>query len=181
MVKKANPRIEGKNLILRKMKISDANKNYLHWLNDSEINQYLEARFEKFNLSRLRSYVHKISHDRNYLFLAIIHRSTGKHIGSIKIGPVILPHRFADVGIIIGEKSFWGKGFACEAIRLAKDYAFRKLKINKLTAGSYSNNIGSIKAFKKSGFSVEGIRKKQYLYKGSYVDSILLGCKNGKS
>ena len=178
MLINTSPHIEGRNLILRGMVVSDANENYLHWMNDPDINQYLESRFEKTDLIKLRAYVRKTVRERRCLFLAIIRRLSGEHIGNIKIGPVVLPHRFADVGIIIGEKSYWGKGLASEAIRLAKDYAFRKLKINKLTAGAYSNNIGSIRAFKKSGFSVEGVRKKQYLYNGGYVDAVILGCKN---
>ena len=56
------------------------------------------------------------------------------------------------------------------------DYAFKKLKLNKLTAGAYANNIGSVKAFKNVGFLIEGIRKRQYLYNKKYVDGVLLGC-----
>ena len=76
----------------------------------------------------------------------------------------------------IGEKSLWGQGLGTEAIILVKDYAFRELKLNKLTAGAFSNNIASIKGFKKAGFFIEGRRKRYYFYNGGYVDSILMGC-----
>ena len=79
------------------------------------------------------------------------------------------------MGVVIGEKSFWGKDFATEAIKLVVDYAFNKLDLHKLTAGAYSCNIGFVRAFKTAGFSVEGVRKNHYLYNGNYADGVLLG------
>lgn len=168
--------IEGKNICLREIQISDVKKNYYNWMRDPEVNQYLESRFEKWSVRRLKNYVKEIKINRDNFFWAIILKETGRHIGNIKLGPINCRHGFADLGIIIGEKPYWGKGFATEAITLVADYAFKKLKLNKLTAGAYTNNIGSIKAFKNAGFFIEGIRKKQYLYNGNYVDGVLLGC-----
>ena len=168
--------IEGKNICLREIQISDAKKNYYNWMRDPEVNQYLESRFEKWSVRRLKNYVKEIKINRDNFFWAIILKETGGHIGNIKLGPVNRKHGFADLGIIIGEKPYWGKGFATEAITLVADYAFKKLKLNKLTAGAYANNIGSVKAFKNAGFLIEGIQKRQYLYNKKYVDGVLLGC-----
>lgn len=167
--------IEGKRTYLREIQLSDANRNYCSWINDPEINQYLESRFEKWSIKKLKDYVSEIKKNPNYVFLAIIAKGKNKHIGNIKIGPINRSHRYADVGVIIGEKSFWRKGFATEAIKLVVDYAFNKLDLHKLTAGAYNCNIGSIRAFKKAGFSAEGVRKKHYLCNGDYVDGVLLG------
>lgn len=168
--------IEGKNICLREIQISDVKKNYYNWMRDPEVNQYLESRFEKWSVRRLKNYVKETKINRDNFFWAIILKETGRHIGNIKLGPINRKHGFADLGIIIGEKPYWGKGFATEAITLVVDYAFGKLKLNKLTAGAYANNIGSIKAFKNAGFLTEGIRKRQYLYNKKYVDGVLLGC-----
>ena len=168
--------IEGKNICLREIQISDVKKNYYNWMRDPEVNQYLESRFEKWSVRRLKNYVKEIKINRDNFFWAIILKETGRHIGNIKLGPINRKHGFADLGIIIGEKPCWGKGFATEAITLVVDYAFEKLKLNKLTAGAYANNIGSVKAFKNAGFLIEGIRKRQYLYNKKYVDGVLLGC-----
>jgi RimJ/RimL family protein N-acetyltransferase len=121
------------------------------------------------------AYVKQIRANPDYLFLAIIAKNDNKHIGNIKLGPINRHHKYADVGIIIGDKTFWGKGYATEAIKLVVAYAFEVLKLHKLTAGAYMNNAGSVKIFKKAGFSIEGLRKRQYLYKGRYVDAVLFG------
>ncbi len=166
--------IEGKNIYLRELKISDVNRNYRNWMNDPEVMRYMESRFEKWSIKKLKDYVSKIRNNSNYLFLAIILKDGNTHIGNIKVGPIHRVHKFADVGIVIGERIYWGKGIATEAIKLIADYAFNKLNLHKLTAGAYEDNIGSIKVFRKAGFSVEGIKEKHYLYNGNYVDAVLL-------
>lgn len=178
MIKKKigiNAILEGDGIYLRDIKLTDVNKDYCKWVNDLEVNQFLETRFKKWTIKKLKNYVNKIKNNSDYLFLAIILKNGNRHIGNMKLGPINRIHKFADIGILIGEKSFWGKGFATEAIKLVVDYAFNKLNLHKLTAGAYSNNPGSIKAFKKAGFLVEGIRKKQCFYNGDYVDGILVG------
>jgi [ribosomal protein S5]-alanine N-acetyltransferase len=57
---------------------------------------------------------------------------------------------------MIGDKDSWGKGFASEAISMVTQFGFNQLKLAKLSAGCYENNIGSKKAFEKSGYKVEG-------------------------
>jgi RimJ/RimL family protein N-acetyltransferase len=173
--KKCNLFIDGKRIYLRKIKISDVSKKYLDWMRDPNVNQFLESRFDTWSIQKLRNYVRKINRNRDCLFWAIISRDLNEHIGNIKLGPINWIHKYSDLGIIIGEKSYWGKGLATETIKLVVDYSFNKLRLHKLTAGTYKNNIGSIKAFRKTGFLVEGIRKKQYFYRGKYVDGILLG------
>jgi RimJ/RimL family protein N-acetyltransferase len=167
--------IEGGALYLRELRVSDVNRNYRNWMRDPEVTQYLESRFENWTIKGLKDYVRKIRRDPDFIFLAIVLRDKNKHIGNIKIGPINRIHNYGDVGIIIGDRSCWRKGFATEAIKLAVDYSFSRLNLRKLTAGAYGGNIGSIKAFKKAGFSIEGRRKRHYSYGGKHVDSILMG------
>ena len=172
---KINGILEGDSIYLRDIRLTDVNKNYCKWMNDLEVIQFLESRFEKWTIKKLKNYVNKFKNNPDYLFSAIIFKKDNRYIGNIKLGPINRIHKFADIGIMIGERSFWGKGFATEAIKLMVDYAFNKLNLHKLTAGAYSNNPGSIMAFEKAGFSVEGIRKKHCFYNGDYVDAVLVG------
>lgn len=167
--------IEGQRIYLREVSLADVDRDYCRWMNDAEITQYLESRFEKWSVKKLKDYVSKILKNPDYVFFAIISKDENKHIGNIKIGPINRIHNFADVGIVIGERSYWGKGFATEAIKLVVNYAFNTLNLHKLTAGVYANNVGSIKAFQKAGFLVEGRRKKHFSLDGNYVDGMLLG------
>lgn len=116
----------------------------------------------------------KFKNKPDYVFLATILKDEDKHIGNIEIGPINRIYRFADVGIIIGEKSFWGKGFATEAIKLIVNYAFNKLKLQKLIVGANKNNLSSIKMFRKAGFTELEAKEKGFFCDDSYINSTLL-------
>ncbi|WP_202882291.1 GNAT family N-acetyltransferase [Candidatus Manganitrophus noduliformans] len=167
--------LEGKRIYLREVRPSDVNERYYRWMNDPEITRFLESRFAPNAIENLRDYVAGKLGDRDNLFLAIVLKEEDRHIGNIKLGPIQWIHRLADIGLLIGEKDCWGKGYATEAIQLVSDYAFNVLNLHKVAAGCYGPNEGSARAFQKAGFVVEGVRKEQFYSNGSYVDDILLG------
>ena len=157
------------------MRPSDVNNAYYQWMNDPEVTQYLESRFATNSMDSLQEYVKNFQGDKDNIFLAIVIKENHQHIGNIKLGPIIWFHRLADIGVMLGEKDSWGKGYASEAISLLAGHAFRTLNLHKLTAGCYEPNQGSLKAFQKAGFEIEGILKKHSFFRGEYVDAILLG------
>ncbi len=147
---------------------------YLAWMNDTEVLKFTESRWSKYNVDDLKLFVKNINNSpKDYLF-GIFIIETGKHIGNIKIGNINSQHKFADLGIIIGVKEEWSKGYATEAIKLVVDYAFIQLKLFKLTAGVYANNLGSIKALKKAGFEECGKHIKHCIFNEDRIDVLTL-------
>lgn len=153
------PFLVGDRLYLREVCLADVNEYYFRWMNDPEVTQYLESRFYPNSMESLLEYVKGFQGNKDNIFLAIVLKENHKHIGNIKMGPINWFHRLADIGIMIGEKDCWGKGYATEAISLLAEHAFRNLNLHKLTAGFYKTNQGSLKAFQKAGFEVEGVKK----------------------
>lgn len=170
--------ITGKHIYLRDVRLSDVNENYYRWMNDPEVIKYIESRFFPVSIEALEEYVKEKDKDKDSIFLAIIYKENQKHIGNIKLGPINRIHRLADIGIIIGEKDYWGKGCAAESIRLISNYAFRTLNLHKLTAGCYKGNVASGKAFEKAGFIKEGVRKAHVFSEGKYQDILQYGLIN---
>lgn len=170
-----SPYLRGERIYLRKVCLTDVNENYYRWMNDPEVTRYLESRFFPNDMDSLRENVASKLKDKNNVFLTIIRSDTDEHIGNIKLGPIDWMHRLADVGVLIGDKASWGKGYATEAIGLVVRLAFQQLNLHKLTAGYYSDNKGSGKAFNSNGFVIEGIRRKHRLCEGLYVDTVILG------
>ncbi|MEW5691874.1 MAG: GNAT family protein [Candidatus Hydrogenedentota bacterium] len=170
--------IEGKRIYLRNVTLSDVTDRYCSWMNDEQVVQYLESRFSKYTKKDLILYVKKIAANPDILFLAIIVKKGNLHIGNVKLGPINRMHFFADMGIMIGDKRHWGKGYATETIKLIVNYAFKKLNLHKITAGIYDVNVGSEKVFLKAGFRKEGVLKKHYLYKNKFIDGTLWGIIN---
>ena len=169
-------RIDGPRLHLRSARPSDASDRYVAWLNDAEINRYLELRFSTHTLAGVKAYIAEMAESTTYVFLAIVLNDGERHIGNIKIGPINRAHRYADIGIVIGEKDAWGKGYATEAISLATRYAFETLGLHRLEAGAYEPNMGSAKAFIKAGWHEEGREIAKWSVDGKFVDGIRVAC-----
>lgn len=167
--------MRGKKIHLRLISLEDVTERYLEWLNDPEVNRYLETRFTEQTLESIRAFVsEKISSSNEFLY-AICENEGDRHIGNIKLGPLNPHHRSADVSLFIGEKNCWGKGYATEAIFLLTQHAFDSLGLNKLRAGCYASNQGSAAAFEKCGWTREGLQKGMVQSEGREMDLILLG------
>lgn len=160
-------------LLLRDLTHDDVTQRYVEWMNDERINKYLESRFETHTIESVRDAVVQLSQDS--VFAAIIEQATGQHIGNIKLGPVHHCHNTADIGLLIGEERCWGRGLATEAITAITLHGFEDLGLAKITASAYADNAGSIRAFQRAGFEIEGTRRSQYRIGTHRTDAILLG------
>lgn len=161
-------------LLLRSLTLHDATDEYCSWLNDKNVNRYLESRFRQFTVEDIADFISSCNASSNTLLLGLIRRTTGKHIGNIKIGPIDRNHGLGDIGLLIGESGEWGLGLAREAIKALTEYALGPLDLHKVTAGCYEGNIASRKAFESCGFVVEGVRQKHYRSDGRWEDAILM-------
>lgn len=163
-------------LTLVSLDVGDVTEAYRGWMSDPEVTQYLETRFSSPSLESLEAYVaHIRSSTDSYLF-GIFDRSTRQHFGNIKLGPVSPVHGTASIGLVLGERAAWGNGFATESIAALSEWAFEQLGLDKLTAGSYRRNFGSVRAFEKCGFAIEGIERSQVrLADGGRDDVVIVG------
>ena len=166
--------VMGERIYLKLLTPEDVGMEYVEWMNDEDVVGFLESRWQKHTLEDLREYVRLMSESRNDYMFGIYLKENERHIGNIKIGGVDKVHRFGDLGLLIGDKGMWGKGYGAEAIGLATRYAFETLDLNKLVAGIYAVNKGSYKAFLKASYKRVGVREKHRMYRGKYVDEILV-------
>src|SRR3990167_7327418 len=102
-----NP-ISGKNSYLRKLTQDDATQAYCDWLNDPEVNAYLETK--QATIESIQKFIKEKNESPMALLLGIFWRETDLHIGNVKLEPII--NNLADIGILVGDKSYWGKGVA---------------------------------------------------------------------
>ena len=162
-IKRDNIILRGNRIELSPVQIQDANDQYLLWLNDVEVNKFLETRWISQTLETVVAHIEKVSSSSTEVLLKIVIAAEGTHIGNIKIGPIDVNNKSAELSYFIGDKSFWGKGYATEAINLCVDYCFETLGLHKVQAGCFEKNIGSQKALLKSGFELEGRLRQRIL------------------
>lgn len=158
--------------LLEPQHVSDS---YVAWLNDPEVNRYLESRFERHTLDSTRAFVENCLRNEKTLMLGIRSpRLGGRHVGNIKV-EINPRHGLGEVGILIGEKEVYGQGVGTQAIRLMSGIARDQLGLRRLTAGCYASNAGSERAFTKAGYVVEGVRPGHFLFEGRPENLVLMG------
>lgn len=160
---KDDHRIIGKKVTIRTLTQADCTDKYVEWLNDPEVNRYMESRFQVQDKATLRAFVRASEQSPNDYLFAIEDNETHRHIGNIKLGAINWHHKYCDVGYFIGQKDMWGKGLATDAIKLATDFAFKELGIHHVRAGVYEKNVGSMKALRKAGYAFDGLWEGQLM------------------
>jgi RimJ/RimL family protein N-acetyltransferase len=159
--------LESKRLRLRAFTPEDIQTNYVAWLNDPEIVRFSNQRFHKHSESSCRQYLASFTHTENR-FLAIEDKLTHELIGTLTMY-INSHHQTADVGILIGNTSHWGKGYGYEAFTLAVE-SLLQAKLRKVTAGTMACNLGMIKVMEKCGMALEATRTAQEVLDGQPVD-----------
>ena len=83
--------------------------------------------------------------------------------------------RSGELGIMIGDKTFWNKGYGTEAMGLLLQHGFMTLNLNRIFLRVYVNNPRAIRSYEKAGFILEG-RLRQAVYQhGAYSDVLIMG------
>ena len=167
--------IETKNLILRKLTSKDVTKKYVDWLNDDEVNKYLEIRHDHQTLESCRKFVEICNKDTGIHLFGIFLKISNQHIGNVKIGFINEIYKRGEISIFIGAKEHWGKGLGTEAVKAASNFSKEILGLKKIEAGCYEDNLGSLRIFLKSGFVVEGFKRNHVMRNDKSLGTFLLG------
>ena len=169
------PCLIGRKLVLRPFEPLDIGEEYLRWLNDPEVTRYLGVGKEPVTMESVRQYVERFQNSTTDLLFAIIDRQTNRHIGNVTLNHIHRVHGTADTGMMIGNKEFWGKGYAFEAWVLLMDYAFSQLGLRKIIAGAVAGHQGSLSVLRRIGFREEGVLREEFFLEGRYLDTVRLG------
>ena len=165
-----------------KINLTELNSNlvtqrYVEWLNSAEIVRFTEQRFQKHSLADVKKFVISKHKSKNeYLYGIFVNLENEKiHVGNIKLGPIDLNHKIAEISYFIGDKKHHNKGIASLAIKNILLISKKRFRLKKITAGVYSNNIASKKVLLKNKFKLEGTLIKQYQFNNKRVDKLIYG------
>lgn len=172
--------MEHTDIYLRDLRAEDVNENYLGWFREDEVLQFLEVDGKSLTYKDVVDYMEGGRNSGEFFMHAICLKSNDKHIGNLKIGPILPKHGVSGLPCVIGDRNYWGKGLATQAIWLGSQLAFDKYNIRKLHGRVYAKNIGSIKAYCRAGWIVEGVIKDRYVVNNELMDQVLISCHNPK-
>ena len=136
---------------------------WVRWLNDKSVVSFSEQRFLKHtNKTQKKFLIKKIASKKSIIFKIVFNK---EFVGVVELGNIKPIHRTCEVMYFIGKKDLWGQNLATIAIRLALVYAKKKLKIFKVSAGTYEKNIASQKVLLKNSFKEVGRMRKEFILK----------------
>jgi RimJ/RimL family protein N-acetyltransferase len=166
--------VYGKRIRLRAAEQADL-KKFHEWVNDPEVTRglalYLPMSFTDeenwFNSLAKRDQKEKP------LVIEIKKGKAWKMIGNCGVFDIDSVNRSAEVGIMIGEKSEWNKGYGSETMALLASHCFETLNLNRVSLKVYAYNVRAVRANEKAGFILEG-RLREAVYKFGKYDDVLI-------
>jgi RimJ/RimL family protein N-acetyltransferase len=147
---------------------------FANWRRDSEYSRLLDtAPAGLFPKSLDKEWLEKERLD-NYLFM-IQKLEDDCKIGFIGLDGINWQARNGWIGIGIGERQEWGKGYGTDAFRILIRFAFQELNLRRLSLNVFEYNPRAIRSYEKLGFQVEGREREWLRRNGRRWDLIYMG------
>lgn len=167
--------IESERLVMKPLQRTDATQVYADWLNDPEVNQYLETRHQVQTIASCQAFIEQCNDDTSTHLFGIFSKATGAHIGNAKLGFIHPVYLRGQLSLFIGDKAYWNKGLASEVVKSLTGFGFAELGLNRIEAGCYEENLSSLRIFLKAGYTVEGFMRNHVISKGVSSGCFWLG------
>jgi [ribosomal protein S5]-alanine N-acetyltransferase len=168
MTDHADFQVDGQQVRLRRFCEADISATYLAWLNDPVTMRYSNQRFVQHTHETSLRYLHSFAGTPNY-FLSVTSLQSGAALGTMT-AYVSQVHGTADMGILMGNRAQWGKGYGLDAWRTLMAWLLQARSLRKVTAGTLDCNAAMLRLMEKSGMAFEGARKRQEIVDGAAHD-----------
>jgi RimJ/RimL family protein N-acetyltransferase len=146
------------------------------WMNDFDVTRTLALGMRPMSHEAEEAwYARAANHEHNTTF-HIYELESLRPIGNCGLFDVDHRNGKAELGIAIGEKDCWGKGYATEVCRLLLDYAFSGLGLNSVMLNAYADNPGALKAYQHAGFKEFGRRREAFRRGRKRFDLVYFDC-----
>ena len=166
-----------KKIFLKELNYKNVTKDYVQWMNNYDVVKYTKQKDKKHTIKNVAKFVKEKQKSKTE-FLYGIYLKNGKkkeHIGNIKLGPINFTRSNGNISYLIGNKDYWGKGYATQAISEVIKIAKNKFKLKKLQASFDEINIGSKIVLEKNNFKQEEVLKSHTLFQGKRYNKYWYG------
>jgi RimJ/RimL family protein N-acetyltransferase len=145
---------------LREKRLADAAYDYA-WLIDVELAALDAAPVSTSTFPQyLADYASDLRYPPTVRHQFAIETKEGQHIGNCTYYGIDSDKGEAELGIMIGDRDYWDKGYGADAITALLEYVFDKTRLNRLYLKTLVNNKRAQKCFAKCGFTPCGHLKK---------------------
>ena len=160
-------------IYLRALELDDY-KVSIEWRKDDRIWEMLGG--PKYFVSEAyeKKWVENTIFNSKDVKLAICLKENNKYIGNVYMTNIDEINRSCHSHILIGDKEYWGKGYAREALMKAIEYMFKERNIHRIQANVLESNMQSLKMHKKCGYVIDGLLRKSVFKDGRYQNQYVL-------
>ena len=146
---------ETERLLLRSLEPDDASEQYRSWFNPEIAAMGVRTARRQPSIEELRTFIAERLDRDDVLFLGIFDKAGSSHIGNIKYEPIDSQRAFAVMGILLGEKAWWGKGVAAEVLFPTARWVRQRYGVREIALGVMKDNALARRGYEKVGFRVE--------------------------
>jgi RimJ/RimL family protein N-acetyltransferase len=170
--------IEGERVRLRPCELEDA-PVLKRWIDDPEIARLLGGAPYQWSLAAELELVSSWSANdwEHGLNLAIEAMSDAdpELIGTVTLRNLNAESRRGEIGILIGERAYWNRGYGTATVRTICRYGFEDLDLHRIGLTVAAHNPRAQRAYEKVGFVVEGRLREDRYVGGRYHDTLVMG------
>ena len=170
--------LKGELVRLSALDADELSKAFTRWSRDSEFKRLLDSNAVRMNSEKVaQKWLEKEIDEQSVIqhWFSIRALADDKLLGDIDLFVANWTGRDAFVGLGIGEREFWGKGYGTDVMRVILRYAFTEVNLNRVTLNVFEYNPRAIRSYEKAGFRHEG-RVRQFLNKeGRRWDMLFMG------
>ena len=164
--------LAGKKTYLRGLQAKDLEDYLIDWYNDREVTRYLFRGTYPGTPERLQLEYQANCASTRDIELLLLERKDDIALGVAGLYGINPVAHSAELRMLIGEKSYWGKGYATEATQLLLAYAFEVLNLHKVYLGVNAAQGNAVRVYEKAGFVREGRLRDEIYRNGRYYDAI---------
>ncbi len=154
-------------------------KAYVGWTRDSELQRLFGSEASALRSAKSEvDFFEKMVKDENPAnhFFSIRKLDDDRLLGDINLDVIDdWGSRDAFVGIGIGDRNDWGRGYGSDAMQIVLRYAFAELNLRRVTLTVFEYNPRAIRSYEKVGFKQEGKMRGALLRDGKRWDMLYMG------
>jgi len=166
-------KLVGEKCYLSPCSLQDAEK-WTAWDNDLQVTLPLgDEAYTPYSLEKMKDILGNVIKSQDHIF-DIVELESDTLIGRCMLFDIDRVNRKAMLGIVIGEKTYWNKGYGQDATKLLLDYGFNLLNLNSVMLGTFDFNQRAIACYKKVGFKEIGKRRQARIIGRKKCDAILM-------
>jgi len=149
---------------------------FVEWLNDPEVRRFLSVSMPLSQATEENWFENMLKRpsEEHPLGIEIKDNKGWKLIGNCGFFDINWRTRCAEVGIFIGEKPCWNKGYGTEVMQLLLRHGFETLNLNRIFLHVDAENLGGIRAYEKAGFIQEARLRQADYREGKYCDDLIM-------